>query len=140
MADDGAPCTPDRLGDLAEFVAADGEEDIGRRVAHWYVPKRNMRFVRRNALVALGNTGTIADLGLLGGYLGHPDPLLRGHAAWATGRIGGGEASHVLASALSSESEPEVIDEILAALTNTSSGPVYAESSNEPRTGSTEPE
>ena len=122
----------------AKEILSMADVDIDRRYAHWYVPKRNMRFVRRNALVALGNTGTVSDLGLLGGYLGHPDPLLRRHAAWATGRIGGAEASDVLASALSGEAEPEVIDEILAALTITSSGPVYAESSNEPRFGSTE--
>lgn len=64
--------------------------------SHWYVPKRNARFVRRNAIVALGNTGAPDDLPLLAGYLGHPDAILRTHAFWAIEAIGGPVARAIL--------------------------------------------
>jgi epoxyqueuosine reductase len=72
------------------------DEAIEELSRHWYVPKRNTRFVRRNAIVALGNTGGPDDVPLLAGYLGHPDAILRGHAAWAISVIGGPVASAVL--------------------------------------------
>ena len=38
---------------------------------------------RRNALTVLGNTGTAADLPAVRSLLGHPDPMVAEHAAWA---------------------------------------------------------
>jgi epoxyqueuosine reductase len=72
------------------------DTEIEALVRHWYVPKRNMRFVRRNAIVALGNTGGPEDIPLLAGYLGHPDELLATHAAWAVKAIGGESAEAIL--------------------------------------------
>ena len=57
----------------------------------WYIPKREVRYVRRNALVVLGNVGDPQDpevIGALARHLRHPDPLLRGHAVWAARRLG----------------------------------------------------
>ena len=115
---------------------SDGE--IDDTFGHWYVPKRNMRFVRRNALVALGNIGTVEDLGVLGGYVGHPDPLLREHAAWAVGSIGGALAVTVLEAALRYESDPQVAAGINSALAASSGTRVYPETTSEPKHGSTE--
>ncbi|MFP6868456.1 MAG: tRNA epoxyqueuosine(34) reductase QueG [Nitrospinota bacterium] len=42
----------------------------------------------RNVAVAIGNTGDRASLYPLSRALQHPEPLARGHAAWALGRIG----------------------------------------------------
>ena len=114
------------------------DSEIDETFGHWYVPKRNMRFVRRNALVALGNVGTTSDLGVLGGYLGHPDGLLREHAAWAVGSIGGPMATALLRSALGGESDRQVVDQITAALAASGSVGVYAESSHNPPPGSIE--
>ena len=51
----------------------------------------------RNAAVALGNIGTADDVPLLArALLGHDLALVRGHAAWALGRIGGGQARRAL--------------------------------------------
>ncbi len=86
-----------------ELILTSSDEELETMVAHWYVPSRRMRFVRRNALVALGNTGDEASLGLLAGYLGHQDDLLGGHAAWAVGRIGGSRALALLRSELETE-------------------------------------
>jgi epoxyqueuosine reductase QueG len=46
-----------------------------------------VRYLRRNALVALGNTGTLADLSLAGPFLASDDELLREQAEWAVSRI-----------------------------------------------------
>lgn len=57
----------------------------------------------RNACVALGNIGDRAAIPALGRALADPEPLLRGHAAWALGRIGGMAARRRLETALTSE-------------------------------------
>ena len=49
------------------------------------------RSVRRNALVALGNSARPVDAGVaavLADYRSHADPILREHAEWATERLG----------------------------------------------------
>jgi epoxyqueuosine reductase len=132
-----------RIGDPSEQltpieVLGMPDREIDAAFEHWYVPKRNMRFVRRNALVVLGNVGTVADLGVLAGYLGHPDSLLRAHAAWAVGTIGGSTALRVLEAALLHENDPTVVTEIISAIAATSAAPVYADAPKEPTNGSTE--
>ena len=59
--------------------------ELAASVAHWYVPGRRMRFLRRNALVAIGNTGGGEAVPVVLGYLGHHDAMLRRHAAWSLG-------------------------------------------------------
>ena len=49
--------------------------------------------------------------------LGHADPTVRGHAAWALGRIGGAEARLALLSARVAEADAETLAEIEQALT-----------------------
>ena len=83
--------------DLIEILMA-ADRTLLRRFEHFYIPRRNPRYLRRNALVALGNKCDPGTTGILSGYLGHPDPLLRIHAAWALGRIGSGRASLEMAA------------------------------------------
>ncbi|HYM49312.1 MAG TPA: tRNA epoxyqueuosine(34) reductase QueG [Candidatus Limnocylindrales bacterium] len=70
----------------------------------------------RNACVALGNIGDRGSVPALGGALQDVDPLVRGHAAWALGRLGGPSARHHLEAALSAERDPWVVDECEGAL------------------------
>jgi epoxyqueuosine reductase len=51
------------------------------------VPRNDPRYLRRNALVALGNAGTAEHRSVLERYADDPDPLLREHAEWALGRL-----------------------------------------------------
>jgi epoxyqueuosine reductase len=44
--------------------------------------------------------------------MGDPDPVVRGHAAWALGRIGGQAAAEILYSAEVREENLTVLDEI----------------------------
>jgi epoxyqueuosine reductase len=71
----------------------------------------------RNAAVALGNIGTEDDVPPLArAVLGHDLALVRGHAAWALGRIGGGHARRALDRAWERERDAEARAEIALAL------------------------
>jgi len=59
----------------------------------------------RNVCVALGNWGSPEAIPVLTRALGDPEPLVRGHAAWALGRVGGAAASELLSSALPSDGD-----------------------------------
>jgi epoxyqueuosine reductase len=73
---------------LVDWLRDDGEA-LTHRYARLYVPKNDPRYLRRNALVALGNTGGIADLPLAEPFLASEDELLREQAEWTVGRIEG---------------------------------------------------
>jgi len=66
--------------------------------------------------VALGNSGDPQAVSALIGALHDYEPLVRGHAAWALGRIGGKQALDALHEALHTEEEAEVQKEIQCAL------------------------
>ena len=72
--------------------------------------------LQRNVCVALGNIGDRRAVPALGRALFEAEPLVRSHAAWALGRIGGEEAARALGSARSSERAGGVLEEIDAAL------------------------
>lgn len=82
-------------------------------------PKR--RGLARNAAVVLANTGNPDAVPFLARALAeHDEPLVRAHAAWALGVLGGREADSALASASRREGVPPVlreIDEAVAART-----------------------
>jgi epoxyqueuosine reductase len=69
--------------------------------------------LRRNAAIVLGNLGDGAAVAPLTTALEDSDPVLRGHAAWALGRVGGRSE---LLRALQREREIAVVAEIRAAL------------------------
>lgn len=82
------------------------------------VPRAKRRGLARNAAVALGNIGTAGDIPVLATALsGHDQPLVRGHAAWALGRIGGAQSRAALDHALRTDPDRSVRDEIAMALT-----------------------
>jgi epoxyqueuosine reductase len=72
--------------------------------------------LQRNAAVAMGNRRDPRHVAPLSRALATADPLVRRHAAWALGRIGGDEAAAALAAAAEAETDPEVRAEIAAAL------------------------
>jgi epoxyqueuosine reductase len=72
----------------------------------------------RNVAVALGSLGFAAGIPALAGALsGDPAPLVRGHAAWALGRLGGKEALQALEAAARTETDAEVMKEISSTMT-----------------------
>jgi epoxyqueuosine reductase len=75
--------------DLLDLLASTDEELLAR-LGRWYIPQRQARYLRRNALVALGNTANGRDRAVedaLRRCLVDPDPLIRGHAVWAAARL-----------------------------------------------------
>ncbi len=114
--------TTDRAGrvDLIELLGSDDRTLLERHV-HFYVPRRQARFLRRNALVALGNTGGSLAVAVAAGFAGQPDPLLRAHATWALGALGGPTAVAALRTAGDRERDASVAEEIELALAATQS-------------------
>lgn len=74
-----------------EWLLTATDTEIMASVGGWYVHDRNPLWLRRNALIILGN---IADptsgrvQSLLQSYLASPEPVLRAHAVWAAARLG----------------------------------------------------
>ena len=66
----------------------------------------------RNVAVALGNWGSPAAVPALVRALGDGEPLVRGHAAWALGRVGGREARDALSARLEVELDSSVRAEL----------------------------
>jgi epoxyqueuosine reductase len=78
------------------------------------VPRTKRRGLARNAAIALGNIGTEQDIPKLTEALrSHDEPLVRGHAAWALGRLG---AQSELKQAELIESDQSVLEEISLAI------------------------
>ncbi|MCA1669199.1 MAG: tRNA epoxyqueuosine(34) reductase QueG [Thermomicrobia bacterium] len=76
----------------------------------------------RNAAVALGNSGDRAAVPALAAALAdHDAPLIRSHAAWALGHLGGKPARAALERCRATEPDTEVCTEIVAALGNLNS-------------------
>jgi epoxyqueuosine reductase len=76
--------------DLVALLTAPDHELLERH-GRWYVPRRDPRYLRRNALVALGNVGDARDptvAAVLVRYRDGGDEMLARHAAWATERLG----------------------------------------------------
>src|SRR3989449_5145812 len=70
----------------------------------------------RNVCIALGNVADRQSVPALAGALVDDAPLIRGHAAWALGRLGGPAARQGLALALTREADAWVRDECELAL------------------------
>ncbi len=108
-------------GGRVDVYAMLGTDDATLRAAvpHFYVPRNEGRWLRRNALVVLGNTGGPDAVGVLSGYAAHRDPVLRGHAAWALGRIGDARSRAVLQRVVGGDPDGHVAAEAMAALEGT---------------------
>jgi epoxyqueuosine reductase len=92
------------------------EEQFRERFRHSPIRRTKRRGLLRNVCVALGNIGDPQAVPALIGALHDYEPLVRGHAAWALGRIGGEEARRALEDALRGEEDEEVQKEIQCAL------------------------
>jgi len=71
---------------LVEWLEQDDDE-LRRRYDRLYFPRNDPRYLRRNALIALGNTGDEEHRRLAEPYRAGGDPLLREHAEWALARL-----------------------------------------------------
>src|SRR5262249_26105785 len=86
-----------------------------RRFSDTSLARTRRRGLLRNAAVVLGNTGNPAAVPALRHALGDREPLVRQHAAWALGAIGGAEAYEALTDRAAREPSQAVRAEIAAA-------------------------
>ena len=92
------------------------QQEFSTRFRNTPIKRAKRVGMQRNACVALGNIGDLRAVPALGQALQQGEPMVRGHAAWALGRLGGPEAFRLLGQALAREADPDVRDEIEAAL------------------------
>jgi epoxyqueuosine reductase len=104
----------------------DPDEVLLERHGRWYIADRQPRWLRRNALVVLGNepaaradqpaadATVVAEVrGLLARYLAGDDAMLVAHAVWAARRLGHED----LVAAVAEHPDPQVQAELRAAVT-----------------------
>ena len=96
---------------LAELLALD-EAGFRTRFRGTPVLRARRRGLVRNACVAAGNAGDTALVPALVSLLTDAEPLIRGHAAWALGQIGGEEVLRALELASALEADPWVCEEM----------------------------
>ncbi len=84
----GRPLPDDAVANvsLVEWLQRDGGELIAE-LDRLYVPRNDPRWLRRNALHALGNVGSAEHLPLVDEYAEGDDPILAEAARWAGARI-----------------------------------------------------
>jgi epoxyqueuosine reductase len=131
LCQDACPPTQRAPRDASAFAPLDAEAaapslqallrlrsgEFRRRYACTAMGWRGAAVLRRNAAIALGNGLDRADVPALAGALrDDPHPQVRGHAAWALGRIGSPQAWAALRAAAATEREASVAAEIAAAL------------------------
>lgn len=101
--------------DLAEVLAMD-EARFRARFEGSPIRRARLEGLKRNACVVLGNLGDPRAVPLLARALEDPSPLVRGHAAWALGRLRTPSALRALEGARAREPDPWVREELDLAL------------------------
>lgn len=95
--------------DALDMLAA-GDVELLAGLGRWYIPERDPAYLRRNALLVLGN---VADpqhpdvRAAVTAALASPHPVVRGHAVWAARRLGFDD----LAAAAAGDPDPTVARE-----------------------------
>ncbi len=113
---------PDTDGPALVELMGLTEEEFGARFSGSPVKRARRRGLLRNVAVATGNwLGSVDEppseaVAVLVVALSDPEPLVRGHAAWALGRAGTVSAMFALGQRAAVESDPWVLEEIAAAL------------------------
>lgn len=93
------------------------DDEFGKTYFGTPVPRTKRRGLARNAAIAIGNTGSEADIPVLIDTLQtHDEALVRGHVAWALGRLGGSAARRALDLAHHADPDELVRAEIVFAL------------------------
>lgn len=96
--------------DVVDLLQAD-DTALMALVGRWYIPGREPRYVRRNALIVLGNIGDARRAEVVSALqkaLRHDDPIVRSHAVWAAHRLGLGH----LTEPLGGDDDPMVAAEL----------------------------
>jgi epoxyqueuosine reductase len=88
-ADREPPPGAEPVVSLLDWLTA-SDESLRTRYDRLYYPRNDVRYLRRNALVAAGNSADRTLVDAVRPYAEGDEPLLREHAEWALARLGGG--------------------------------------------------
>ncbi|MGH3058767.1 MAG: tRNA epoxyqueuosine(34) reductase QueG [Gaiellaceae bacterium] len=89
-AGEAPPAGAEPVVSLVEWLQAEDDELRGR-YDRLYIPRNDPRYLRRNALVAAGNSGEAALADAVRAYAEGEDELLAEQAEWALVHLDGGE-------------------------------------------------
>jgi epoxyqueuosine reductase len=93
------------------------EEEFKSYFAYNQIAMRPRDAIKRNAVLALGNIGNpIAVPHLITVLQEDNNSIVRGHTAWALGKLGGKKSKSALEKALKIEDNEKVKEEIIGAL------------------------
>jgi epoxyqueuosine reductase len=111
----------DQAHAIPELIAllAHGAGERKRYLAGSAMRRVSRARMARNACIALGNAGDPAAVPALVATLGDRSALVRGHAAWALGRLGAAEPCR---QALQTETDPWVREELALAIASATGG------------------
>lgn len=96
------------------YILEAPDRELLNKLGRWYIPNRDAKYLRRNALIVLGNTGDATSPRIKGAIeraIADADPIIRTHAVWAAARLGYNDLIP------SRDNDPQVQDEIDAAAT-----------------------
>jgi epoxyqueuosine reductase len=111
-----APVSNELMPSLADLMELD-DDGFRRRYGKSAVRRTKRRGLLRNTAVALGNSGNPLAVPILVRSLEtEAESIVRLHAAWALGRLGGSTARGALEHARWREEDPAVKDELENAL------------------------
>jgi epoxyqueuosine reductase len=108
------------LVDLAQLLLGLDESEFRALFRESPITRAKRAGLLRNVCVALGNWGAREAIPILGRALTDKEALVRGHAAWALGRVGTGEARESLLVVAKDEANGWVRQEIADAISQAS--------------------
>lgn len=107
---------PELMPFLPDLMSLD-DAAFSRRFTKSAIKRTKRRGLLRNVAVVLGNSGNRDAVRILARTMEHePEPLVRSHAAWALGSLGGPEAKDALVGARHRENDGDVAAEVRSAL------------------------
>jgi epoxyqueuosine reductase len=89
-AGEAPPAGAEPVVSLVEWLQV-GDEELRGRYDRLYFPRNDPRYLRRNALVAVGNSGEVTLADAVRPYAESEDELLAEQAGWTLARLDGGE-------------------------------------------------
>ena len=100
-----------------EYLRGSTDDELVELFHWWFIPHRDGRYLRRNLLLAAGNSGAAAAVTAIEAHLGHRSSMIRSHAAWALAQALPSRVEERLREALATERAPETRRELAFALT-----------------------
>lgn len=107
---------PERVSPFLKDELSLNPQEFNQKFRGCPIKRTKRRGYLRNVAIALGNSGNHEDIPGLLEALEDSEPLIRGHAAWALGKIGGKRVEQALTHAVDTEEDSMVLSEIKAAM------------------------